>query len=154
MKEKTMLAKQIESLCEGVANPISNLANVSALLWQEFPNINWAGFYIWTNGRLGLGPFQGQARLHGHPGGKRGLRNGGGGEPDGPGGGCTRISWTYRLRQRFPVGDRRSHSEKRESLGRSGYGQPGKRPVFGGRCGNSGGSGPDFGEYLVSLLTK
>lgn len=54
MKEKTMLAKQIESLCEGVANPISNLANVSALLWQEFQNINWAGFYIWTNGGLRL----------------------------------------------------------------------------------------------------
>ena len=60
MKEKTMLAKQIESLCEGVANPISNLANVSALLWQEFPNINWAGFYMMDDGALVLGPFQGK----------------------------------------------------------------------------------------------
>ena len=69
-EEKTMLAKQIESLCEGVANPISNLANVSALLWQEFPNINWAGFYIWTNGRLELGPFQGKPACTVIPAGK------------------------------------------------------------------------------------
>ena len=70
MKEKTMLTKQIESLCEGVANPISNLANVSALLWQEFQNINWAGFYIWTNGRLELGPFQGKPACTVIPAGK------------------------------------------------------------------------------------
>ena len=70
MKEKTMLAKQIESLCEGVANPISNLANVSALLWKEFPNINWVGFYIWTNGRLELGPFQGKPACTVIPAGK------------------------------------------------------------------------------------
>lgn len=70
MKEKTMLAKQIESLCQGVFNPISSLANVSALLWQEFPNINWAGFYLMENGRLELGPFQGKPACTVIPAGK------------------------------------------------------------------------------------
>ena len=70
MKKKTLLAKQIESLCDGVANPISNLANVSALLWQEFPNINWAGFYLMQNGRLELGPFQGKPACTVIPAGK------------------------------------------------------------------------------------
>ena len=70
MKKKNLLAKQIESLCNGVANPISNLANVSALLWQEFPNINWAGFYLMQNGRLELGPFQGKPACTVIPAGK------------------------------------------------------------------------------------
>ena len=70
MNEKTLLAKQIESLSDGVANPISNLANVSALLWQEFPNINWAGFYLMQNSRLELGPFQGKPACTVIPAGK------------------------------------------------------------------------------------
>ena len=70
MNEKNLLAKQIESLCDGVANPISNLANVSALLWQEFPNLTWAGFYLMPKGRLELGPFQGKPAWTVIPAGK------------------------------------------------------------------------------------
>ena len=36
------------------------LANASALLWLELPDVNWAGFYLYKNGRLVLGPFQGK----------------------------------------------------------------------------------------------
>ena len=41
-------------------NEISNLANASALLFQELKDINWAGFYIMEDGLLQLGPFQGK----------------------------------------------------------------------------------------------
>jgi GAF domain-containing protein len=36
------------------------LANISALIWESLEDINWAGFYLWRNGRLELGPFQGR----------------------------------------------------------------------------------------------
>lgn len=39
---------------------IANLANASALLYQELPDINWAGFYLYEDGQLVLGPFQGK----------------------------------------------------------------------------------------------
>ena len=45
---------------EGVPYEVANLANVSALLWQELPRINWVGFYKMTDGALVLGPFQGK----------------------------------------------------------------------------------------------
>ena len=39
---------------------MANLANASALLWQELPGINWVGFYKMEEGALVLGPFQGK----------------------------------------------------------------------------------------------
>jgi GAF domain-containing protein len=39
---------------------VANLANISALLWQELPDINWVGFYKMIDGCLVLGPFQGK----------------------------------------------------------------------------------------------
>lgn len=47
-------------LLEDSPNEISNLANASALLFQELKDINWAGFYIMEDGLLQLGPFQGK----------------------------------------------------------------------------------------------
>jgi len=38
---------------------VSNLANMAALLKYFLPDVSWAGFYLWENGRLILGPFQG-----------------------------------------------------------------------------------------------
>ena len=55
-----MTAKQLEALVEGVPYEMANLANASALLWQEMPDINWAGFYKMMDGQLVLGPFQGK----------------------------------------------------------------------------------------------
>lgn len=39
---------------------LANLANASALIWLLIEDINWAGFYIYRNGKLVLGPFQGK----------------------------------------------------------------------------------------------
>lgn len=51
---------RLQALVDGVPHKIANLANASALLWQEMENINWAGFYIMEDGKLVLGPFQGK----------------------------------------------------------------------------------------------
>lgn len=55
-----LLAAQLTALTEGIPYEVANLANASALLWQELPEINWAGFYKMTEGALVLGPFQGK----------------------------------------------------------------------------------------------
>lgn len=55
-----LLAKQLESLTGQVPYQITNLSNAAALLWQELPDINWAGFYKMEDGQLILYPFQGK----------------------------------------------------------------------------------------------
>ena len=60
MTDYTELCEALRALVCGVPHPIANLANASALLWQEMPDINWVGFYKMTNGMLVLGPFQGK----------------------------------------------------------------------------------------------
>lgn len=55
-----ILCAQLSALTEDVPYEIANLANASALLWQEIPDINWAGFYKMEDGGLVLGPFQGK----------------------------------------------------------------------------------------------
>lgn len=55
-----MAARVLEALMDGVPYETANLANASALLWQEMPDINWAGFYKMIDGALVLGPFQGK----------------------------------------------------------------------------------------------
>ncbi|TVV71112.1 GAF domain-containing protein [Sphingomonas solaris] len=49
-----------DALTAGEPDPISNMANISALLWQNLPGLNWAGFYRAQRGELVLGPFQGK----------------------------------------------------------------------------------------------
>lgn len=39
---------------------LANLSNASALLYLLLDHINWAGFYLYKNGELVLGPFQGK----------------------------------------------------------------------------------------------
>lgn len=60
MTDYTALCRDLEALTEGVPYETANLANAAALLWQMLPDINWAGFYKMTEGRLVLGPFQGK----------------------------------------------------------------------------------------------
>ena len=52
------LLPQVKALCEGEDDMIAKMANVSALLHQEF-GFWWTGFYRVANGELLLGPFQG-----------------------------------------------------------------------------------------------
>lgn len=54
------LKKKLQALTEGVPYAVANLANASALLWQEMEDINWVGFYKMLDGALVLGPFQGK----------------------------------------------------------------------------------------------
>ena len=56
----SLVAQQLSALIAGIPYEVANLANASALLWQEMPDINWVGFYKMENGKLVLGPFQGK----------------------------------------------------------------------------------------------
>lgn len=49
-----------DAVTTGESDPIANMANVAALIWQYLPDLNWAGFYRMVNGELVLGPFQGK----------------------------------------------------------------------------------------------
>jgi GAF domain-containing protein len=61
----------LRSLTENERHIIPNLANASALIWQNLPRINWAGFYIAEpEGYLLLGPFQGKPACIRIPSGK------------------------------------------------------------------------------------
>lgn len=60
MTDYKLLCEQLRALTEGVPHVISNLANASALLYQTLPDLNWAGFYLYQNDKLILGPFQGK----------------------------------------------------------------------------------------------
>jgi L-methionine (R)-S-oxide reductase len=50
-----------DAVTAGEPDPIANMANVSALLFEALPDLNWAGFYRNVGGELVLGPFQGKA---------------------------------------------------------------------------------------------
>ncbi|MBN2541021.1 MAG: GAF domain-containing protein [Bacilli bacterium] len=39
---------------------ITNLANISAYIYQEIEQLNWVGFYLYDSLELYLGPFQGK----------------------------------------------------------------------------------------------
>lgn len=55
-----LLKAQAAALLEGEPDPVANMANLSALLWQALPEINWVGFYRTVGEELVLGPFQGK----------------------------------------------------------------------------------------------
>lgn len=55
------LAQQLAALLEGEPDAIANAANMSALIYQFLPDLNWAGFYFMRGPGLVLGPFQGKA---------------------------------------------------------------------------------------------
>lgn len=49
-----------DGLTAGERDGIANMANVSALLWEYLPQVNWTGFYRAVEGELVLGPFAGR----------------------------------------------------------------------------------------------
>lgn len=51
----------LDALTAGERDPIANMANAAALIWEYCPDLNWAGFYRAIDGELVLGPFQGRA---------------------------------------------------------------------------------------------
>ena len=54
------LLLQGEGLIFGETDLIANMANLSALLFNQMSEINWAGFYRLLGEELVLGPFQGK----------------------------------------------------------------------------------------------
>jgi GAF domain-containing protein len=53
------LASQARGLLAGEADPVANAANLSALIFNQLPEVNWAGFYFAKDDGLVVGPFQG-----------------------------------------------------------------------------------------------
>lgn len=53
------LLEQARALMHGEANRVANAANLSALLYNALPDLNWAGFYFFDGRELVVGPFQG-----------------------------------------------------------------------------------------------
>ena len=62
--DKSVLYRDLQSALEGLIagepDPIANMANAAALIWETLPELNWAGFYRNLSGELVLGPFQGR----------------------------------------------------------------------------------------------
>jgi GAF domain-containing protein len=54
------LVSAAQGLTAGEPDPIANMANIAALVWESLPDLNWAGFYRNVDGELVLGPFQGR----------------------------------------------------------------------------------------------
>ena len=69
------LLDNAKALCSGETDRICCLANLSALIMQSMPRINWAGFYLMKQGELILGPFQGKTGLHAYRLRQRCMRN-------------------------------------------------------------------------------
>ena len=139
MVDYELLSAQIRETVQAEPWYVPALSNVSALLMETLPDLNWAGFYVQREGRLVLGPFQGKpACIHiafgkGVPGG-----------PDAERAGCPRLSRAYRLRRRlqFRTGD--PAARRRQTYRGSGPGQPPVRPVYrGGRSGPGEDRGDD-----------
>ena len=54
------IVKQADSLFKDQNNNISLLANASAFINEVISDLNWVGFYLYNDGKLHVGPFQGK----------------------------------------------------------------------------------------------
>lgn len=55
------LKTELHSLINVEPNLVANLANISSWIYHAMPELNWCGFYLWSeiDQELVLGPFQG-----------------------------------------------------------------------------------------------
>lgn len=58
-EQYSQLLSQAQGLMHGESSLIANAANLSALLFNALPDLNWAGFYLYDGTELVVGPFQG-----------------------------------------------------------------------------------------------
>lgn len=58
-EQYAQLKAQAEALVHGESDRIANAANLSALIFNGLPALNWAGFYFFDGRELVVGPFQG-----------------------------------------------------------------------------------------------
>ncbi|MGB5823086.1 MAG: GAF domain-containing protein [Proteocatella sp.] len=54
------LYKMAGGLFQDERDMLANMGNISSLLYFNLENINWAGFYLYKNAELVLGPFNGK----------------------------------------------------------------------------------------------
>lgn len=57
--EYNCMHQSLQALLQNEDDPVSAMANASALINQSLPDINWVGFYLLRGDTLVLGPFQG-----------------------------------------------------------------------------------------------
>lgn len=60
MTDYELLCRQAEELLKTEPWYVPAFSNLSALLMDSLPDLNWAGFYILRGERLVVGPFQGK----------------------------------------------------------------------------------------------
>ena len=58
-----LLFTHAELFIDKKLNIVTNLANMSAIIMENVPNLNWVGFYLYSGEKLYLGPFQGKAAV-------------------------------------------------------------------------------------------
>ena len=58
--DKNTLLTQLEALLSAETDPVANMANTAALVYNGLAGLNWAGFYLLKESVLVLGPFQGK----------------------------------------------------------------------------------------------
>ena len=58
-EQYAQLLAQARALLHGERDRIANAANLSALVYQALPDLNWVGFYFYDGTELVVGPFQG-----------------------------------------------------------------------------------------------
>lgn len=58
-EQYAQLLEQAHALLHGERDRIANAANLSALVYQALPDLNWVGFYFYDGNELVVGPFQG-----------------------------------------------------------------------------------------------
>jgi GAF domain-containing protein len=58
-EQYAQLLAQAQALVHGEPDRIANAANLSALIFNSLPALNWAGFYLYDGRELVVGPFQG-----------------------------------------------------------------------------------------------
>ena len=64
-----LMNSQAEEMLKTEPWYVAAFSNLSALVMETLPDLNWAGFYIMKDGRLTVGPFQGKpACIHIAPG--------------------------------------------------------------------------------------
>ncbi len=60
MTDYGILLKEAQALGETETHYVPLLSNISALLFEQLGDLNWAGFYLMDRGSLVVGPFQGK----------------------------------------------------------------------------------------------
>ena len=60
MTDYNLMIRQFRELAKDTSDPVSIMANTSALIFYSMSDLNWAGFYVVRGDELLVGPFQGK----------------------------------------------------------------------------------------------